>query len=212
MTATYERLKPEDIHKIPGPDENFLVDVLVGLSRRPKRLSSKYFYDRQGSRLFQKIMDLPEYYLTNCEFDILKSKRGEIAGLVKGRPFNLVELGAGDGRKTRLILDHFLEVGLEFSYLPIDISEYAMRKLTKSLGKELADLDIAVNCVTPAAARTRIFDQMSKEHIDYMLSKIPRNRFLEVGEAASMIAWLASKENSFSTGGVFDLSGGRATY
>lgn len=84
--------------------------------------------------------------------------------------------------------------------------------LTKSLGKELADLDIAVNCVTPAAARTRIFDQMSQEHIDYMLSKIPRNRFLEVAEAASMIAWLASRENSFTTAGVFDLSGGRATY
>ena len=84
--------------------------------------------------------------------------------------------------------------------------------LTKSLGKELAAFDIAVNCVTPAAARTRIFDQMSQEHIDYMLSKIPRGRFLEVDEAAAMIAWLASPENSFTTGGVFDLSGGRATY
>lgn len=84
--------------------------------------------------------------------------------------------------------------------------------LTKSVGKELAGYDIAVNCVTPAAARTRIFDQMSQEHIDYMLSKIPRGRFLEVDEAAAMIAWLASKENSFTTGAVFDLSGGRATY
>jgi 3-oxoacyl-[acyl-carrier protein] reductase len=83
---------------------------------------------------------------------------------------------------------------------------------TKSLGKELAEFDIAVNCVTPAAARTPIFDQMSQQHIDYMLSKIPRNRFLEVDEAASMIVWLASAENSFSTGAVFDLSGGRATY
>ena len=84
--------------------------------------------------------------------------------------------------------------------------------LTKSLGKELADVDIAVNCVTPAAARTRIFDQMSQEHIDYMLSKIPRSRFLELNEAAAMIAWIVSRENSFTTGGVFDLSGGRATY
>lgn len=83
---------------------------------------------------------------------------------------------------------------------------------TKSLGKELAGHDIAVNCVTPAAARTPIFDQMSQEHIDYMLSKIPRNRFLEVEEAAAMIAWLVSAENSFTTGAVFDLSGGRATY
>ena len=84
--------------------------------------------------------------------------------------------------------------------------------LTKSLGKELADVDVAVNCVTPAAARTPIFDQMSAEHIDYMLSKIPRARFLEVEEAASMVAWLCSRENSFTTGAVFDLSGGRATY
>ena len=84
--------------------------------------------------------------------------------------------------------------------------------LTKSLGKELADLDVAVNCVTPAAARTPIFDQMSPEHIDYMLSKIPRARFLEVEEAAAMVAWLCSRENSFTTGAVFDLSGGRATY
>ncbi len=83
---------------------------------------------------------------------------------------------------------------------------------TKSLGKELAAYDIAVNCVTPAAARTRIFDQMKQEHIDYMLSKIPRGKFLEVEEAANMIVWAVSPENSFTTGAVFDLSGGRATY
>lgn len=84
--------------------------------------------------------------------------------------------------------------------------------LTKSLGKELAGYDIAVNCITPAAARTRIFEQMSQAHIDYMLSKIPRGRFVEVEEIAAMVAWLVSKENSFTTGAVFDLSGGRATY
>lgn len=84
--------------------------------------------------------------------------------------------------------------------------------LTKSLGKETAGYDIAVNCVTPAAARTRIFDQMQQSHIDYMLSKIPRARFLEVDEAASMIAWLSTEENSFTTAAVFDLSGGRASY
>ena len=84
--------------------------------------------------------------------------------------------------------------------------------MTKSLGKELAGQDIAVNAITPAAARTRIFDQMKQEHIDYMLSKIPRGRFLEVDEAASMVAWLVSRENSFTTASVFDLSGGRATY
>ena len=84
--------------------------------------------------------------------------------------------------------------------------------LTKSLGKELSDKNIAVNCVTPAAAKTRIFDQMTDEHINYMLSKIPRNRFAKVDELASLVCWLASEENSFSTAAVFDLSGGRATY
>src|SRR5689334_6458795 len=84
--------------------------------------------------------------------------------------------------------------------------------LTKSLGKELAGFDIAVNCVTPAAAKTAIFDQITQQHIDFMLSKIPRNRFVLVEEVASMVAWMASAENSFTTGAVFDLSGGRATY
>ena len=84
--------------------------------------------------------------------------------------------------------------------------------LTKSLGKELALKNIAVNCITPAAAKTRIFDQMTEEHINYMLSKIPRNKFAKVDELASLAAWLASEENSFSTAAVFDLSGGRATY
>lgn len=84
--------------------------------------------------------------------------------------------------------------------------------LTKSLGKELAGHDIAVNCVTPAAAKTAIFDQITQAHIDFMLSKIPRNRFVLVEELAAMVAWMASAENSFTTGAVFDISGGRATY
>ncbi len=84
--------------------------------------------------------------------------------------------------------------------------------LTKSIAKETADKNIAVNCITPAAAKTRIFDQISQQHIDYMLSKIPRGRFVKVEEIAAMVAWLVSEENSFTTGAAFDLSGGRATY
>ncbi|MCB9945133.1 MAG: SDR family oxidoreductase [Geminicoccaceae bacterium] len=95
---------------------------------------------------------------------------------------------------------------------PYSAAKAGVIALTKSLGKELAGYDIAVNCITPAAAKTRIFDQISQEHIDYMLSKIPRGRFLKVEEAAAMVAWLVSRENSFTTGAVFDLSGGRATY
>tara|TARA_B110000027_G_C16094679_1_gene290209 strand:+ start:897 stop:1643 length:747 start_codon:yes stop_codon:yes gene_type:complete len=84
--------------------------------------------------------------------------------------------------------------------------------LTKSLGKELADKNIAVNVVTPAGAKTRILDQMSKEHVARMLSKVPRGRFLEIEEFTSLICWLSSEENSFSTAAVFDISGGRSTY
>ncbi|MDA9647404.1 SDR family oxidoreductase [Candidatus Pelagibacter sp.] len=84
--------------------------------------------------------------------------------------------------------------------------------LTKSLGKELADKDIAVNAVTPAGAKTRILDQMSKEHVQRMLSKVPRGRFLEIHEFTSLVCWLSSEENSFSTAAVFDISGGRSTY
>jgi 2-dehydro-3-deoxy-L-rhamnonate dehydrogenase (NAD+) len=91
-------------------------------------------------------------------------------------------------------------------------SKAAVIGFTKSLGKELAAYNIAVNTITPAAARTRLFDQMSRAHIDYMLSKIPRERFVETKEIASLVAWLVSEENSFSTGAVFDLSGGRSTY
>jgi 3-oxoacyl-[acyl-carrier protein] reductase len=91
-------------------------------------------------------------------------------------------------------------------------SKAGVISLTKSLGKELAKDGVLVNCVTPAAAKTAIFDQMTREHIDYMLAKIPMGRFVEVDEIAALVCWLASEDCSFSTGGVFDISGGRATY
>jgi len=91
-------------------------------------------------------------------------------------------------------------------------SKAGVISLTKSLGKELAKDGVLVNCVTPAAAKTAIFDQMTQQHIDYMLAKIPMGRFVEVDEIAALVCWLASSDCSFSTGGVFDISGGRATY
>jgi len=91
-------------------------------------------------------------------------------------------------------------------------SKAGVISLTKSLGKELAQTGVLVNCVTPAAAKTAIFEQMSEQHIQYMLSRIPMNRFVNVEEIASLVCWLASEDCSFSTAGVFDISGGRATY
>ena len=96
--------------------------------------------------------------------------------------------------------------------MPYSAAKAGVIALTKSLGKELAQNNISVNCVTPAPAKTRIFDQITQEHIDYMLSKIPRNRFVLVEELASLVAWMSSEENSYTTGSTFDLSGGRATY
>ena len=91
-------------------------------------------------------------------------------------------------------------------------SKAAVLGLTKSLGKELAKFNIAVNAVTPAGAKTRILNQMTKKHVKQMLSKVPRGRFLELNELSSMVCWLSSEENSFSTAAVFDISGGRSTY
>ena len=91
-------------------------------------------------------------------------------------------------------------------------SKAAVIGMTKSLGKELADYDIAVNCITPVTADTRILDQLSEEFIEYMRSKIPRGRFITVEEIAGTVAWMASEDNGFTTAGVYDLSGGRATY
>ena len=96
--------------------------------------------------------------------------------------------------------------------MPYSAAKAGVIALTKSLGKELAENNISVNCVTPAPAKTRIFDQITQEHIDYMLSKITRNRFVLVEELASLVAWMSSEENSYTTGSTFDLSGGRATY
>ena len=96
--------------------------------------------------------------------------------------------------------------------MPYSAAKAGVIALTKSLGNELAENNISVNCDTPAPAKTRIFDQITQEHIDYMLSKIPRNRFVLVEELASLVAWMSSEENSYTTGSTFDLSGGRATY
>ena len=96
--------------------------------------------------------------------------------------------------------------------MPYSAAKAGVIALTKSLGKELAENNISVNCVTPAPAKTRIFDQITQEHIDYMLSKIPRNRFVLVEELAALVSWISSEENSYTTGSTFDLSGGRATY
>jgi 2-dehydro-3-deoxy-L-rhamnonate dehydrogenase (NAD+) len=126
--------------------------------------------------------------------------RAVVPGMVKrsyGRIVNIASIAGKEGNPNAA---------------PYSAAKAGVIALTKSLGKELAQTGVRVNCVTPAAVKTAIFDQITEQHIQYMLSKIPMGRFGTVEEIAAMIAWLASEECSFSTGGVFDLSGGRATY
>src|SRR5215831_120989 len=106
MSATYEILK--DLSSTTPIQEQFGLDVLIGLSESPKRIPSKYFYDAEGSRLFQVITDLPEYYLTRCEHEILETHKEDIAEMISGKSVNLVELGPGDAHKTVVLMEYFL--------------------------------------------------------------------------------------------------------
>lgn len=126
-------------------NKQFAQDVLDGLTSDPKYLSSKYFYDSRGDKLFQQIMDLPEYYLTRCEYFILNKYKKELLGLFsasKNDTFDLIELGAGDGTKTKLLLEHFVKEKSRFTYYPVDISENVLKQLTSSLKQELPELQV----------------------------------------------------------------------
>lgn len=122
----------------------FEKDVYEGLTQFPKHLSSKYFYDSKGDALFQEIMEMPTYYLTNCEFDILETFKNEICNYFKSdfNGFDLIELGAGDGKKTKILLEHLVNLNTSFTYLPIDISENALEQLKTSLHNELPDVSV----------------------------------------------------------------------
>ncbi len=126
----------------------FAEDVLRGLSSTPKSLSSKYFYDDEGSRLFQEIMKLPEYYLTGCELEIFSKQAASIFQSFAngGDPFDLIELGAGDGTKTAVLVDHFLKQNVSITYSPIDISQVALDDLTSKFKEEFPALKMNALC------------------------------------------------------------------
>jgi L-histidine Nalpha-methyltransferase len=142
MSATYKVLDHKELSGLLGLKQAFALDVLVGLSERRKTISSKYFYDEEGSRLFQQIMHLPEYYLTRCEFEILERSGPAIADFVANQKWNLVELGPGDGLKTNLLLAQFLHKEVDFQYVPIDISESALQNLVNNLQHQIPRLEV----------------------------------------------------------------------
>jgi dimethylhistidine N-methyltransferase len=140
MTSSYRILEHKDLVSAGCFEHAFLIDVLNGLSKNPKTLSSRYFYDERGTKLFQKITELPEYYLTNSELDILRMHKGIFSQLMEGSPFNLIELGPGEGQKTEILIEAFLKEKQEFHYIPIDISEAAMKTLIGILNKKYSEL------------------------------------------------------------------------
>jgi len=142
MPTSYTLLRPDDLDGQTHQRESFALDVLMGLSSSPKHLPSKYFYDEVGSRLFNRITRLPEYYLTACEQEILDARGADLAALLSGEPLDLVELGPGEGRKTATVLQALLSHGARFRYLPIDISRSAVERLAESLGSEFPALAI----------------------------------------------------------------------
>jgi len=134
----------QDCHFKDDGADNFGSDVLKGLSAHPKKLSSKYFYDKTGDRLFQQIMAMPEYYLTNCELDIFQNKTEELAKAISNinESFDLIELGAGDAMKSSYLLRNLVEKGTDFTYMPIDISGNILSVLQENLKKKLPELEI----------------------------------------------------------------------
>ena len=170
--------------------KNSNIDILINNAGITGPTASLWKYDVE---MWKKVVDINLLGTFNC-------CRTIVPNMIKnnyGRIVNVASVAGKDGNANA--------------------SAYSVGKagaigLTKSLGKELADKNIAVNAITPAGAKTRILDQMTKEHVQRMLSKVPRGRFLEVEEFTSLVCWLSSEENTFSTAAVFDISGGRSTY
>ena len=128
---------------LAGSKKAFALSVLEGLQRTPKQISSKYFYDEHGDRLFQQIMRMPSYYLTDSVYEIFDRQKGAILQHLGDHPFDLIELGAGDGLKTKVLLRHLLENDISFKYRPVDISSSVLNTLQESLRTELPDLEVA---------------------------------------------------------------------
>ncbi len=148
----------------------FEEDCFRGLTSNPKYLLSKYIYDKKGDRLFQDIMALPEYYLTQCEYDILDTHAGDIAQMMSSpQGFDLIELGAGDGKKTKLLLREFTRQEKDFSYLPVDISENVLLELADSLKQELPTLNIKIQQGTYFETLEKLADYKARKKVIMML-------------------------------------------
>jgi L-histidine N-alpha-methyltransferase len=135
---------PDPVSPPCAPAANFAADVLEGLSRKDKKIPSVYFYDKTGSELFCKITRLEEYYPTRCEIEILQSYSWALAQMFSREPFNLIELGVGEGKKPLILLEHFIKTGLEFKYIPVDICAESVQKTLGAVRKEFCEANLEV--------------------------------------------------------------------
>lgn len=138
--SKFRILEHKDLEKASSTINEFARHVFIGLNKSPKKMSSKYFYDETGSKIYEEIMNLPEYYLVRSEKEILTYFATDIGNLMEGKPFNLIELGAGNGEKTSVLLKNFVSRALDFEYVPIDISPSAVEDLINKLNKDIPDL------------------------------------------------------------------------
>ena len=181
-------------NKPPELSSDFASDVYTGLTSEPKQLSSKFFYDKKGDELFQQIMELPEYYLTGKEFGILQQNKEEI-GKTFNDPegFDLIELGAGDGKKTKLLLRHFEEQQYDFKYLPVDISNNVLDQLQNSLKTEIPTLEVIPQQGTYAQVLDKLADYKARKKIILFLGSNIGNLSRE--QAVSFLKKIAAAMN-----------------
>ncbi len=180
----------------------FAEDTYKGLTSYPKYLLSKYIYDKNGDKLFQKIMDMPEYYLTSCESDILELNKEDISrSFSSDSGFDLIELGAGDGKKTKIILKELVNEKLKFNYLPVDISENVLGELEKSLKKEIPEVNVKVQQGTYFKTLEKLSEYNSRKKVILVLgSNIGNLSHKEAVEFLKNIAQAMSKEDMLFMG------------
>ncbi len=184
-------------------DTPFEEEVHIGLTDYPKHLSSKYFYDEKGDTLFQDIMNMPEYYLTDAEFDIFSTHTDEITRLFSkdAKHFNLIELGAGDGKKTKILLQNLIENNIDFNYLPIDISQHVLDQLSRSLKIELPEVAVETQQGTYFEALNDIASLTNdKKIILFLGSNIGNLLHLQAIDFLSQVQQLMGDDDLFFVG------------
>ena len=181
----------------------FAKDVMLGLSQNPKAVSSRYFYDEQGDKIFQQIMNMPEYYLTRSEHEIFSQQRKEICEAFNafGEAFNLIEFGAGDGYKTKLLLNYLLENGADFTYYPVDISNHILEELSESLHNELPALKVKPLNLEYFSALSKLSEINKRRNIILFLgANIGNFHINEAGTFLQRVNWYSKKGDMFLLG------------